>query len=430
MKHKQNNLILERIYVGLLLVVFGGIVLQAPISVGLGSLFPHYELVIKAWAEILMTLASGIVLFLLAKNRQLNVLKDPLILLGLSFVALHLILLVLFWNGLSASIAGLIIDLRYVVFFGLVYVSMRLYPQYEKAFIKVGIAGATIVLLFAFLQVTILPKDILKYIGYSTHTIVAYLTVDQNQSFIRINSTLRGPNPVGAYALIVLSLILAALLRAVVLTRKKRIWIGVLAFGAVVALWASYSRSALLAAIIALLIIGVIASYNRMNRKTLSVGVAALIIIIVSIFIIGGSSFISNIVLHDNPEGGSATTSDEGHLSSVISGTKLLVRQPLGAGIGSTGSASLSTNAPLIIENQYLFIAHEVGWIGLLLFLALFVMILRGLWLKRKQWLPLGVFASGIGLAFIGLLLPVWVDDTVAIVWWGLAGIALGANHD
>ena len=30
-----------------------------------------------------------------------------------------------------------------------------------------------------------------------------------------------------------------------------------------------------------------------------------------------------------------------------------------------------------------------------------------------------------MGLAFVGLLLPVWVDDTVSILWWGLAAIAI-----
>jgi hypothetical protein len=35
------------------------------------------------------------------------------------------------------------------------------------------------------------------------------------------------------------------------------------------------------------------------------------------------------------------------------------------------------------------------------------------------------VFASGIGLAVIGVLLPVFVDETVAIIWWGLAAVGL-----
>ena len=84
----------------------------------------------------------------------------------------------------------------------------------------------------------------------------------------------------------------------------------------------------------------------------------------------------------------------------------------------------------MIIENQYLFIAHETGWLGLLIFIALFGLIMRSLWQQRQDWLSLGVFASGIGLSLIGLLLPVWADDTVSIVWWGLAAIAIaGGRH-
>jgi hypothetical protein len=49
------------------------------------------------------------------------------------------------------------------------------------------------------------------------------------------------------------------------------------------------------------------------------------------------------------------------------------------------------------------------------------------LWRKRSDWLALGVFAGGISLAIIGLLLPVWVDDTVSIIWWGMAAIALAS---
>jgi hypothetical protein len=77
-----------------------------------------------------------------------------------------------------------------------------------------------------------------------------------------------------------------------------------------------------------------------------------------------------------------------------------------------------------------LFIAHEAGWLGLLLFIAIFGLVMVRLWHARADWLALGVFASGIGLALIGLLLPVWVDDTVAIVWWALAAVAIGYRHE
>jgi hypothetical protein len=429
MKHKENKLSLEHLFVLTLLVVFGGIVFQAPISVGFGVLLPHYSLIIKAWAEILLTIASGFALILLYQKRQLRLLKDPLILLIILFVLIHLISLGLFWQGSKASISGLIIDLRYVVFFGLVYVVLKLNAGYRSIFIKVGVAGALVVLIFALLQVFILPADILKYIGYSTKTIVPYLTVDQNQSYIRINSTLRGPNPVGAYALIVLTLLTSVIVKKRPIPKNKtQLVMAVLAVGGIVALWVSYSRSALIGAVIAVLIVIVSALYGRVSKKIWALKLVIVAVLVVVALSLGGKTFISNIALHDNPNGGSATKSDQGHLSSLSDGFNLMLHQPLGAGIGSTGSASLYTKSPLIIENQYLFIAHEAGWLGLISFLIVFVWVLRRLWQKRQDWLAVGVFASGIGLAIIGLLLPVWVDDTISIIWWGLAAVALGSK--
>ena len=37
----------------------------------------------------------------------------------------------------------------------------------------------------------------------------------------------------------------------------------------------------------------------------------------------------------------------------------------------------------------------------------------------------LSLFGSLIGLTFINLLSHAWTDDTLAYVWWGLAGIAM-----
>ena len=53
------------------------------------------------------------------------------------------------------------------------------------------------------------------------------------------------------------------------------------------------------------------------------------------------------------------------------------------------------------------------------------MVVLKRLWQRRRDWLALSVLASGIGIAVASLFLPVWADDTVSIVWWGLAGVAL-----
>lgn len=73
-------------------------------------------------------------------------------------------------------------------------------------------------------------------------------------------------------------------------------------------------------------------------------------------------------------------------------------------------------------------IAHEVGWLGLGLFVWLNYLVMVALWHRRASWLALGVWASGLGLILIGLVLPVWVDDTVSIVWWGLAALVIASG--
>lgn len=422
---------LLQVYAGILLTVFGLIVVHAPLSVGFGTLLPDYADLIKAWKEILLTIAIMIALSI-ATYRRLwpRLLKDWLVRISLLYALLHLVLLLWMPQGMMAAVSGLMIDLRYVVYFLLVYLLVLLAPQFRTAFIKVGVIGAIIVIGFGALQL-VLPPDILAHIGYDkTTTIAPYLTVDQNEDYIRINSTLRGPNPLGAYVVIVLGMMAAALSRGVIEWRRRKdvLLAGVATATGSLVLWVSYSRSALVAAMIAIgLAIGAGAAARLSLRKVAVVGVAAIVLLAGGVYSIRDTSFYAHVITHENPDEGNDINSNDGHIESLYMGLERMVAQPLGAGVGSTGSASLYTDQPVVIENQYLFVAHESGWAGLLLFGVLFGGVLWRLWRRRADWLALGVFASGIGLAAIGLLLPVWVDDTVSIIWWGLAAVICGA---
>jgi len=70
------------------------------------------------------------------------------------------------------------------------------------------------------------------------------------------------------------------------------------------------------------------------------------------------------------------------------------------------------------------------------LVIGLFMLITVGvgylLWLRRDHPLALALFASLVGLTFINLLSHAWADDTLAYIWWGLAGIAMapGLNKE
>lgn len=434
------DLIFRRVPAVLLLVVFGLIVLHAPLTVFLGTQFPEFDLLLKAWKELLIGGALLLVVYDLIRRGQVGLVKrDVLFWVAVAYVALHGVMAALQYGTLAMiypqviaqAMAGLAIDLRYVLFFLAVYLLIKLHPEFRRRFVTVGIIGAGIVVGFALLQ-QVLPPDILKYIGYSRDTIVPYLTVDQNPDYIRINSTLRGPNPLGAYAAIVLSGCIAYLL--FVKRKLSPTWarwvIAGLSFGAIVALWTSYSRSAAIALGIAVVILAVIRFRRQLRWWHAAAVLAVLALAAGGLYVARDTAFVHNVILHDNPETGAVVTSNDAHAESLVDSTGRMLSQPFGGGIGSTGSASLYGPSPLIIENQYLFIAHESGWLGLVLFVAIFMMILRRLWVQRADWLAMTVLASGVGLGVICLIQPVWVDDTVSIIWWGLAGLVLAKGGD
>ena len=420
---KHVNLI--KIYAALLLVIFALIIIHAPLSVFFGTQFPDFALFIKAWKEIVMLIAAILAIILLSrKHLWKKLFSDKIIWLTLVFIVPHLLSLWQ-WNGLEAAMAGLMIDLRFVVYFGLVYVLMLLAPQYRRMFVKVFVAGAFLVIGFALLQ-QVLPRDFLANFGYSDDTIAPYMTVDENDDFVRHNSTLRGPNPLGAYAATVATVCLAWLIGM----KQKRNWpIICLAIASVFVVYLSYARSAYLALAIGF-VITLVTLFGKKVKKWqwLSLG-AVTLVLIGGLFLLRNNDFVSNVVLHEDPGESNNLNSNDGHIDSLAEGTERMLSQPLGAGVGSTGSASLLTENGLIIENYYLYVAHEAGWLGLAIFLALFALVLKRLWSERKNPLALGVFASGIGLAVACLFLPVFADDTVSIIWWGLAALAVAPRE-
>lgn len=418
----------------IIVIIFCGVVFHAPLSVGFGSLVPAIALGIKAWKEVLMVLGALLLIAEVTRRREWRLMvHDRVLQLCLAYGVIHILCMIVMPLEHSQIIAGLMIDLRYIVFFVLVYGALRLYPAWRTPLLVGGAGAAVVSLTFVLLQVTVLPHDILKYIGYEKNqTIAPYLTVDQNYDYVRVNGTLRGPNPLGAYAMIVLALLIAAWTSGAERFRF-RTWswrqgaLVLLAIGGIAAVWFSYSRSALLALGIAAALAGSVYVGRRLSRKMLFVLGAVVLGGGILLAALWQTSFIQQVVLHKDPDGGSSVSSNEQHAESLTDGFERMIAQPYGAGVGSTGSASLSSDTPLIIESQFFFIAHESGWIGLGIFCALLGMILYRLWRQRDDWVSLGVCASGIALISIAVLHPIFVDDTVSIVWWGLAAIALAA---
>jgi hypothetical protein len=414
---------------GLLAVLFL-IVVHAPLAVGLGSLLPDYATPIKAWKEVTLGLLAVVAIVLIHRhNLWRAILHSKLMLLCLIFIDIHLLLALMGLDDTSPVVAGLMIDLRFIAMFMLMYVLVLIRPDSLRRIVRVIAAGAVVVIGFGLLQITVLPDNVLSRLGYSDDTITPYTTIDRNPDFVRINSTLRGPNPLGALMAIYVALISAYFLRrSYAADTRRRLTAGATMIGAVAVLFASFSRSAYAGAVAALMAVGL--ATKRPSKRTMTVGAAGIAVLGIGLFYVSSTDWFSNVVLHEDPESTVVAKSNTGHFESLVDSARRLVTEPFGAGIGSTGSAAMYDGSPandVVIENYYFFVAHEAGWLGLSLFLIILVYVMRRLWDRRDSWLALGVFASGIALSLIGLLLPVWADETVSLIWWGLAGAVVAA---
>lgn len=414
---------------GLLAAIIVGVCLQGPISVGAEVLTPGGALLVKSWKELLLLMVALMVAAAMVRQQKLgHFMRDPLVWLPGLIAVVYGAALLAFPNPSVGELAALVISLRSYLMFVVVYGAVMLWPQLRTRLVRALAIGASIVALFALLQITVLPKDFLAQFGYSEATIRPYMTVDQNQAFVRINSTLRGPNPLGAFAMIAISGLVAAGLRG---WRPVHRWqwglLGVVAVGLVAALWSSYSRSAWLAMGVALAVAVVAVGVRRASRwMWIGAGLGAVVLLLAAAAFLQ-TNFAQHVIFHTNPHSPTTIKSDHEHVMSLQEGVAHTLEKPFGDGLGSVGSPSLLTDVPRIVENQYFYMAAEVGWLGVVLQLGLLGAVLWRAWRQRHHALVLAVVMSGAGLVLVGLVLPVWADDTIGIVWWALAACALAS---
>lgn len=420
----------EKVFVGGLVAIMAYIPFHALFSVSLGVLTGQ-PLLVKAGKEVvlLVLVAVGCVILFTHRAIAVEFVRSRMNQIAAAFVVLHMVLAVWLHSNLGATLGSLDIDIRFAVFFLAVRLAMQLTPRTRSYMLRAFIAGSVAVIVFGVLQQYVLPKDILSHVGYGRSTIEPYLTVDKNPNFIRINSTLRGPNPLGAYLVVVIMAVGACLVsRWSRLSRQTKAFgiVGILASLSV--MYASYSRSAWIAVAVAAV---VYAAVGLTRKKQLVIVTTAVVLTLTGVvgYELGkNSQFVRTVIDHKDPKNPSqSTSSNADHLKSIVQATGEALKRPLGAGIGSTGVSSYFGESKTNVENQYLFTTHEAGWLGLVLLVAFQGGVLAMLYRGRSDWFAKSLFASGLGLVFIGMTLPVFTDDTVAYVWWGLAAVGVAA---
>jgi len=192
-------------------------------------------------------------------------------------------------------------------------------------------------------------------------------------------------------------------------------------------LFVTYSRSAMVGLIIALGILIVIFERRYLTRKIM-VALLCLGVLSAGAFLSVRNNYqVQNIFFHSSDSSGSRVSSNAARVSAISGGLKDISNNPLGGGVGSAGPASLRNlkSPPKIAESYFIQIGQEVGIIGLLSFVVVNILLIIRLYKQKDDPLARALLASLIGLIFVNLVSHAWADDTLAYVWWGLAGIAL-----
>lgn len=387
---------------------------------------------LRVWKEILLILLIPLAVFVVWKVprlwRRLEVgwLFWAIIFYALLHVALGLLAMAKNQVNGYALAQAMLLNLRFFLIFLLTLVFATQSEWLKIHWRQVLLWPAVVVVGFGLLQFFVLPADFLKHFGYGTGTITPYTTVDQKLDYVRIQSTLRGANPLGAYlSLIVIGLAVALLRRRLVLGKRVTglLFLG----GSITVLAATYSRSAYIGLAVALLILLWEVAHRARMRRWLAMG-------LVVVAVIGSGTFLvlqdndrfQNTFFHTNEDSMALESSNESRSTAMLDGLKDVVSEPFGRGPGTAGPASAHNVEPArIAENYYLQIGQEVGWLGLILFAIINSAVGRRLWRRRGDPLARTLFASLVGISVINLMSHAWADDTLSLLWWALAGVAL-----
>jgi O-antigen ligase len=389
----------------------------------IGSNTGHLDL-LRIWKEILLALIIPPAIWLAWQQAKLrHWLKHSWIirLFGL-YVLLHLILGALAFDNHQvnkvALIYSLIINLRFIAFFIVCYIIAASSSFLKQNWRAIVFIPAGVVVFFGLIQRFLFPYDFLKHFGYGPGTIPAYQTVDNNIDYRRIQSTLRGANPLGAYLVLIIPATVIALKSRTAKFASLALILTVLFY--------SYSRSAWIGAFIALAVLFCITkAYAGRLHWVVAFSIATIIICAGAFLALKHNQATQDTLFHTTSSS-TATSANDIRSNALRTGLNDIIVQPLGRGPGTAGPASFRTDhTARISENYYLQIGQEVGILGLLIFAVINIFVGLELWRRRRDLLAQVLLASLAGITFINMLSHAWTDDTLAYLWWGLAGIAL-----
>lgn len=412
------------------------------LSTWFGSYF-HILEATKVFKDVLLFVGTLTALIAATDKPGFKALFRDKILWLIGFYALLTLIMAAFkkTDG-DAEALAIVYNLRFLLFF---FYAMLLSLSFKADWmlhyaVRVVLGAGLAVLVFGIIQYLWLPNDALTHIGYSrANGVLPAFFIDNKPDLERAMSTLRDPNSFGSYILIIGALALTYYLRVKNKDLKNAL-LGYLAL-CLLGLAFSYSRGAWVGAVFTILAVGYLEFMRRgkrvdasANKLWIAAAAIAGVLLLGGVYAARDSYLVKNIVFHAD-ESTVLEDPNELRVRFVQESLESAVDNPIGYGPGTAGLASIRNNVQGVVlnENYYLQILHEVGVLGVGLFLAILFIAAKRLYeMANGNTVAAALLASFVGLAVTNLLVHIWSNETIAYTWWGLAGlvIALWGNSN
>ncbi len=414
------------------LYIFFGLLAYVPLHILLSTwIGSNFGILEEAKIAKDFVLVVGFLLACVSSSRSFfwSLLRKPVSVAILAYVGITVLLAAIMPTDPDAEVLGVVYNTRFLMIFLYAGLLGEYYQRFWliKRSLQIVLGVAALVLVFGMTQYLVLSDSALGFFGYSRENgVLPTFSIDNKPGLERIMATLRDPNSYGSYLILIISSVIVLIGKTKNLELRK-IYSGLLALGALNLLF-TFSRSAWLGLVVALIALTA-TQFSKIPKRSLKLAAisSAMLVLIGSglLFVLRDQYFVQNVVFHADE---STVMEDPNQLRSRFWQESIdrTVKQPLGHGPGTAGLASIRNDEQVILnENYYLQIAHEVGVIGLGLFLAIIGLIFARLLKQKNDTLALVLVMSLVGLSFTNLLVHIWSNEAVAYTFWALAGLAL-----
>lgn len=422
----------------LTLYIFYGLLAYAPLhiflSTWIGTSFNILEPA-KIAKDVVLVVGFLLVLaFSVGKEWFRKWLKtDTLLWLILAYVLLNLVLVLIKPTDQDAELLGLVYNTRFLMFFLYAWMLVNLFPEKAvlKNSVKVALASGMVVIVFGIAQYLLMPNDMLRHFGYNRENgVLPVFLIDEKPDLERVMSTVRDPNSLGSYLIIIGSLLGSLFIAAKAKAERNRYSL-YLALTAL-CLWFTFSRSAWIGFLTAM---GVLAILSPLAQRVMAkigytkiavIGLSLVVIVGTGLLVFKDTYLVKNVILHADE---STVLEDPNELRIRFwrESVQDIAAEPEGSGPGTAGLASIRNNkqGTELNENYYLQIGSELGIAGILLFLGILGLVGYRLFIAKPDIYTVALFASFVGLLITNFLVHIWSNEAVAYTWWGLAGLVL-----